>query len=128
MTAPSPALALFLELAAISSPPGEERAVADVVLRYLEGAVAFDPALLAILDDAALEVTSEAAPHLPSGAGYDAAIMAAAGVPTAMLFARSVAGGVSHAPEEDTDAEAVEVAVATLAAALRRLAGEARHG
>ena len=26
---------LFLELAAIPSPPGEERAVADVVLRYL---------------------------------------------------------------------------------------------
>jgi tripeptide aminopeptidase len=31
----SPALSLFLELAAIPSPPGEERAVADVVLRYL---------------------------------------------------------------------------------------------
>jgi tripeptide aminopeptidase len=31
----SPVLSLFLELAAIPSPPGEERAVADVVLRYL---------------------------------------------------------------------------------------------
>jgi tripeptide aminopeptidase len=31
----SPALDLFLELAAIPSPPGEEREVADVVLRYL---------------------------------------------------------------------------------------------
>jgi tripeptide aminopeptidase len=30
-------LDLFLELAAIPSPPGEERAVADVVLRYLAG-------------------------------------------------------------------------------------------
>jgi tripeptide aminopeptidase len=30
-----PALEFFLELAAISSPPGEERAVADAVLRYL---------------------------------------------------------------------------------------------
>ena len=30
-----PALDLFLELAAIPSPPGEERAVADAVLRYL---------------------------------------------------------------------------------------------
>src|SRR5437870_7119382 len=29
------ALSLFLELAALPSPPGEERAVADVVLRYL---------------------------------------------------------------------------------------------
>jgi tripeptide aminopeptidase len=31
----SPVLSLFLELASIPSPPGEERAVADVVLRYL---------------------------------------------------------------------------------------------
>ena len=31
------AVELFLELAAIPSPPGEERAVADVVLRYLRG-------------------------------------------------------------------------------------------
>jgi tripeptide aminopeptidase len=31
------ALDLFIELAAIPSPPGEERAVADVVLRYLRG-------------------------------------------------------------------------------------------
>jgi tripeptide aminopeptidase len=33
----SDAVELFLELAAIPSPPGEERAVADVVLRYLRG-------------------------------------------------------------------------------------------
>jgi tripeptide aminopeptidase len=33
----NPALDLFLELAAIPSPPGEERAVADAVLRYLRG-------------------------------------------------------------------------------------------
>jgi tripeptide aminopeptidase len=35
MSTPDDALSLFLELAAIASPPGEERAVADVVLRYL---------------------------------------------------------------------------------------------
>ena len=35
MESQSPVLSLFLELAAIPSPPGEERAVADVVLRYL---------------------------------------------------------------------------------------------
>ena len=35
MNAQGAALELFLELAAIPSPPGEERAVADVVLRYL---------------------------------------------------------------------------------------------
>jgi tripeptide aminopeptidase len=32
---PNPVLSFFLELAAIPSPPGEERAVADAVLRYL---------------------------------------------------------------------------------------------
>ncbi len=35
METQNPVLSLFLELAAIPSPPGEERAVADVVLRYL---------------------------------------------------------------------------------------------
>ena len=35
MSFQSPALALFLELASIPSPPGEERAMADAVLRYL---------------------------------------------------------------------------------------------
>jgi tripeptide aminopeptidase len=35
MSLGNPTLSLFLELAAIPSPPGEERAVADVVLRYL---------------------------------------------------------------------------------------------
>jgi tripeptide aminopeptidase len=35
MNVHSPTLSLFLELVAIPSPPGEERAVADTVLRYL---------------------------------------------------------------------------------------------
>src|SRR5438094_1566997 len=37
MSGQGEALSLFLELAAIPSPPGEERAVADAVLRYLGG-------------------------------------------------------------------------------------------
>ena len=60
--------------------------------------------------------------ELPSGAGHDAAILAEAGIPTAMLFVRSDAGGVSHAPEEDTGADAVAAAVAVLEAALTELA------
>ena len=65
---------------------------------------------------------------MTSGAGHDAAMLAAAGVPTAMLFARSLAGGVSHAPEEETDAEAIDAALRTLAATLARLAdGEPLH-
>jgi N-carbamoyl-L-amino-acid hydrolase len=39
------------------------------------------------------------APVLPTGAGHDAGILAAAGVPTAMLFVRNPTG-VSHSPAE----------------------------
>lgn len=49
----SPPLDLFLELAAIPSPPGEERAVADVVLRYLR-----DLGLDADEDDAGASIGS----------------------------------------------------------------------
>ena len=61
--------------------------------------------------------------ELPSGAGHDAAILALAGVPSAMLFVRSDAGGVSHAPEEHTGIDAVVLAVQALEGALRELAG-----
>ena len=37
--------------------------------------------------------------ELPSGAGHDAAVLAGAGVPTAMLFVRSLNGGISHSPQ-----------------------------
>jgi N-carbamoyl-L-amino-acid hydrolase len=60
--------------------------------------------------------------ELASGAGHDAAVIAAAGVPTAMLFVRSLNGGVSHSPDELTSPEDVELAVDVLAGALARLA------
>jgi len=59
--------------------------------------------------------------ELPSGAGHDAAILAAAGVPTAMLFVRSLNGGVSHSPDESSSGADVELAVDVLTAALRAL-------
>jgi N-carbamoyl-L-amino-acid hydrolase len=59
--------------------------------------------------------------ELPSGAGHDAAVLAAAGVPTAMLFVRSLNGGVSHSPEEETSVEDVELAVEVLTGALESL-------
>jgi allantoate deiminase len=59
--------------------------------------------------------------EFPSGAGHDAAILAAAGVPTAMLFVRSLNGGISHSPDELTSAEDMELAVDVLAGALRRV-------
>jgi acetylornithine deacetylase/succinyl-diaminopimelate desuccinylase-like protein len=59
--------------------------------------------------------------ELPSGAGHDAAVLASAGVPTAMLFVRSLNGGVSHSPEEESSPEDVELAVGVLTGALDRL-------
>ncbi len=59
--------------------------------------------------------------ELPSGAGHDAAPLAAAGVEAGMLFVRSLNGGASHCPEEHSSDEDIALAVQVLTAALRRL-------
>lgn len=71
----------------------------------------------------AIEQIGLPAVELPSGAGHDAAILAMAGVPAGMLFVRSDAGGVSHAPQEHTGIDAVEACLAALEHALWELAG-----
>jgi N-carbamoyl-L-amino-acid hydrolase len=48
--------------------------------------------------------------------------MGQAGVPSGMLFVRSLEGGISHAPEERSDPEDVELGIQALAGALQRLA------
>jgi acetylornithine deacetylase/succinyl-diaminopimelate desuccinylase-like protein len=60
--------------------------------------------------------------ELPSGAGHDAGVLAAAGVESSMLFVRSLNGGASHSPEEHSSDEDVALAVDVLTGALRRLA------
>ncbi len=70
----------------------------------------------------ALRAALPNAPELVSGAGHDAMVLAAAGVPTAMLFVRSLNGGVSHSPEELSSERDVELGVDALTAALDRLA------
>ena len=50
-------------------------------------------------------------------------VLATAGDPTAMLFVRSLNGGISHSPDELTSGEDIELAVSALTAALGRLAG-----
>jgi acetylornithine deacetylase/succinyl-diaminopimelate desuccinylase-like protein len=60
--------------------------------------------------------------ELPSGAGHDAGILAAAGVDSGMLFVRSLNGGVSHSPDELSWDEDVALAVDVLAGALARVA------
>jgi allantoate deiminase len=59
---------------------------------------------------------------LASGAGHDAGILAAAGVPSGMLFVRSLNGGVSHSPDELSADDDVALAVEVLTATLARLA------
>jgi acetylornithine deacetylase/succinyl-diaminopimelate desuccinylase-like protein len=60
--------------------------------------------------------------ELPSGAGHDAGVLAAAGVESSMLFVRSLNGGASHSPEEHSSDEDIALAVEVLTATLRRLA------
>jgi acetylornithine deacetylase/succinyl-diaminopimelate desuccinylase-like protein len=59
--------------------------------------------------------------ELPSGAGHDAGILAAAGVDAGMLFVRAGADGVSHAPDEAASDEDVTLSVDVLTDALERL-------
>ena len=82
--------------------------------------VALDPELRGVLASEADRLGATAL-ELPSGAGHDAGILAAAGVPSAMLFVRSLAGGVSHSPDEESSPEDIELAIAVLADALARL-------
>jgi N-carbamoyl-L-amino-acid hydrolase len=60
--------------------------------------------------------------ELASGAGHDAGVLAAAGVPTGMLFVRSLNGGISHSPDEKSRPEDIALCVDALAGALRTLA------
>ncbi|MEU4578017.1 allantoate amidohydrolase [Nonomuraea sp. NPDC023979] len=59
-------------------------------------------------------------PVLATGAGHDAGILAAAGVPSAMLFVRNPTG-VSHAPDEHAEQADCEAGVAALANVLEEL-------
>jgi beta-ureidopropionase / N-carbamoyl-L-amino-acid hydrolase len=60
-------------------------------------------------------------PLLPTGAGHDAGILAAAGVPVAMLFVRNPTG-VSHSPVEHADVADCLAGVEALAAVIADLA------
>jgi len=61
------------------------------------------------------------APALPTGAGHDAGILAAAGIPTAMLFVRNPTG-VSHSPAEHAETADCLAGVEALARVVEELA------
>jgi N-carbamoyl-L-amino-acid hydrolase len=63
------------------------------------------------------------APVIATGAGHDAGIVSASGVPTAMLFVRNPTG-ISHAPAEHADIHDCLTGVQALAAVLMELGQE----
>jgi N-carbamoyl-L-amino-acid hydrolase len=90
----------------------------EAVLESWTGRTGFDAELgrrvAAVCDDA---------PLLPTGAGHDAGVFSAAGVPATMLFVRNPTG-VSHAPDEHAEDADCHAGVEALTAVLRDLAGE----
>ena len=82
---------------------GSERADRDgtrlrVTAESVSGPVSFDPVLTDRLRAGLADRWGEV-PVIPTMAGHDAGILAAAGVPTAMMFVRNPTG-VSHSPAE----------------------------
>lgn len=83
-------------------------------------AVPLTPGIAAIAEQAAAQCGVDCL-RLPSWAGHDAQIFAAAGVPTGMIFVPCI-GGISHAREESSDYQAIGHAVLVLEQTLRTLA------
>jgi N-carbamoyl-L-amino-acid hydrolase len=83
--------------------------------------ILFHPELIE-LADAAIRETCGTMHRLPSGPLHDAAEVCRAGVPTIMVFVQSLRG-LSHAKEEDTREDHLELAVQ----ALDRLATKTMH-
>jgi len=108
------------------APDGErlDRLVAGLGLEdahYRIPPVALSERVRAVLRE---EVERAGAPvvELPSGAGHDAGVLAAARVEAGMLFVRSLNEGASHSPEEQSSEEDIALAVDVLTATLERLA------
>ena len=91
---------------------GEEGVALDWQPIWAIEPIHFHPGLIELAEDAVREIAGEA-PTLPSGPLHDAAEAARVGVPTVMLFVQSLRG-LSHAKEEDTLQEHLELAVEAL--------------
>ena len=91
----------------------------EVTAESVSGEVAFDPALTESLRSGLTERWGPV-PVIPTMAGHDAGILAAAGVPTAMMFVRNPTG-VSHSPSEHAEMADCLAGVEALADALEVL-------
>lgn len=85
----------------------------QVTPESVSGAVRFDAGLTG-------RAAEPSWPVVPTAAGHDAGVLAAAGVPTAMLFVRNPTG-VSHSPAEHAEMRDCLAGVEALADALGRL-------
>lgn len=132
----------------ISVSPGAVNAIASEVVAWLDARGADEDRVRAVVADLTTEFGSPAeeswtaatgfdprlatdlagvvgdagpAPLLPTGAGHDAGILAAAGIPTAMLFVRNPTG-TSHSPEEHAEADDCRAGVTALGRVVEHLA------
>jgi allantoate deiminase len=112
-------LAQLREVAAGSA--RESGCTSEATLAWREPAVSMSPPVTAALA-AAAGYPAAGQIAATSWAGHDAAILATAGVPAGMLFARAGRAGVSHSPHETAGAADITVAIETLARALADLA------
>ena len=96
----------------------------ELVAESVSPRVDFDPVLSHRLTHVVGRVTGldGPAPLLATAAGHDAGVLAAAGIPTAMLFVRNPTG-VSHSPQEHASADDCDAGGEALAAVLADLAG-----
>jgi N-carbamoyl-L-amino-acid hydrolase len=97
-----------------------ERAERDGT-RLAVTAESVSPAVHFDADLAARLAAGAGRPRIPTGAGHDAGILSAAGIPSAMLFVRNPTG-VSHSPDEHAERADCHAGVEALADALEDLA------
>jgi beta-ureidopropionase / N-carbamoyl-L-amino-acid hydrolase len=90
----------------------------SVTVESVSSAVFFDQTLTARLAGLG---EGPASPVIPTAAGHDAGVLAAAGIPTAMLFVRNPTG-VSHSPAEAAETADCLAGVESLADSLAELA------
>ena len=103
---------------AASSIAVDDRVEVEWRLVYKTDPVRFDPELIEICDAAVFEV-SRSSHRMSSGPLHDATSMAQAGIPSGMIFVRSL-GGLSHCKEEDSAPDDLELSVRALDRAVHR--------
>ena len=114
--------ALIHGLRAAAQDAGERSGCAvEIAREWEEPPAAMDQRVRGALARAARDRGIDAF-ELASGAGHDAGILAAAGVPTGMLFVASERGGLSHDPREHTKPARARRGLEVLVGALERLA------